>query len=571
MGIIDNELSYALDIASDERSRTIDLDTGYDTKEKLWELIIRHSNDIIWPEYVDSVTTLSGGYSIITISQMDIKKLSELEGIYYIEKPKKLYYDTTIDNVKSVSCITLTNSIASNGGYSGKGILIGIIDSGIYYRHPVFLDENNKTKILYMWDQTSSFLEPPRGYNIGSVYSSDYIDEVLQLDVLSQRKKLPEIDVSGHGTAVAGIASLLAQDAKLLIVKLGQSLNEAYPKTTRLMEAINWINEIAVLNNMPVVINMSFGNNYGAHNGSSLLERYIDYQSQIGRNLIVIGAGNEGDRNLHYHANVKEYEKDYLEAQFNIGYTQQALNIQVWKNYVDDIDFQLVLPDGRVINIENTINNNISNGYISKYGNMTIYAYISEPTPYNDKQEIYIEFIRSEDTPFLEGGLYILRMLVNKVVDGNVDMWMPSGNVIGRETGFLMPSAQTTITVPSTSYSAVSVGAYDSMSFIASSYSGRGFLTNGIIKPDIVAPGDNILAPNNLGGYSLNTGTSMATPIVTAISALMMEWGIINGNDPYMYGQKLKANLIKNANRDLLLATRYPSGQIGWGAACFKV
>ena len=88
-------------------------------------------------------------------------------------------------------------------------------------------------------------------------------------------------------------------------------------------------------------------------------------------------------------------------------------------------------------------------------------------------------------------------------------------------------------------------------------------------KPDLAAPGVDIMTTVPGGGYAPATGTSFATPFVTGAAALLMEWGITDGNDPFLYGEKVKAYLQKGA-RSLPAFSEYPNPQIGWGTLCVR-
>ena len=127
-----------------------------------------------------------------------------------------------------------------------------------------------------------------------------------------------------------------------------------------------------------------------------------------------------------------------------------------------------------------------------------------------------------------------------------------------------------TLTIPATAQRAISVSAYDSLTFVYADFSGRGGIEGiPLGKPDLAAPGVNVLAPARDGGYLAFTGTSFATPFVTGGAALLMEWGIIRGNDPYLYGEKVKAYLRRGA-RELPGFTEYPNPQVGYGALCVR-
>ena len=126
-----------------------------------------------------------------------------------------------------------------------------------------------------------------------------------------------------------------------------------------------------------------------------------------------------------------------------------------------------------------------------------------------------------------------------------------------------------TLTIPSTARRVISVGAYDARREAYADFSGRGAYDSTVNKPDVVAPGVNIILMAGSVNERSVTGTSFATPFVTGIAALLMEWGIVRGNDMYMYGEKVKASLFKGA-RQLTGYTQTPNNVTGWGAVCFR-
>ena len=146
-------------------------------------------------------------------------------------------------------------------------------------------------------------------------------------------------------------------------------------------------------------------------------------------------------------------------------------------------------------------------------------------------------------------------------------MWLPSENVLNEGTGFLFPSVQGSLTIPSTAFRTIGVGAYNSATMTYADFSGRG---SGVrIKPDLVAPGVDILAPIPGGGFGEFSGTSFATPFVTGSAALLMQWGIVVGNDPFLYGEKVRAYFQRGA-REILGFEEYPNQVVGYGALCVE-
>ncbi len=205
------------------------------------------------------------------------------------------------DLEKTQSCITQITQQEPN--LTGENVIVAVLDSGIDYFLPEFRNAEGQTRILAIWDQTQQPDEargklPPPGYREGVLYTREMINEALALGRENGQKLVPVFDLSGHGTAVAGVAAGtsmgVAPKADLLVVRLGQPQAGSFPRTTQLMRGVNYVVNLGVSLNRPVAVNISFGNTYGDHQGNSLLERYIDNASEVGRSVIVIGSGNEG-------------------------------------------------------------------------------------------------------------------------------------------------------------------------------------------------------------------------------------------------------------------------------------
>ncbi|HHT88648.1 MAG TPA: S8 family peptidase [Clostridiales bacterium] len=568
-GIVDNQLNLALDVPESVRERTLDLDVGFQPETNTWELIVKYSGslDRIRQELNIGVVELSGGYAIITIPENLIDILTGYEEIIFIEKPKRLFYE--VNEGRLASCI----NPVQQAPYSlfGEGVLIAVIDSGIDYSHPDFRNDDGTTRIAALWDQTIPG-SPPQGFRIGTLYTREQINEALQLPMPQRLDVVPSTDLSGHGTHVAGIAAGngrassglyrgVASSSELLIVKLGESVGSSFPRTTQLMEALEFAVQYAISVGKPLAVNISFGNNYGSHSGRSILESFIDDISNMGRTGIVIGTGNEGAEGNHAQGILQMGSVEIVD--FTISNFEFSLNLQIWKNYYDHFDITIVAPNGvRVGPIPSILGTQQF-----QVAQTEILLYYGKPTPYNAQQEIYIEFIPTNR--YINSGVWRIELVPRQIVVGNYDMWLPTGGVKSPATRFLLSSEYTTLTIPSTAFRAISVGAYNAFTGSYAPFSGRGFTRDQGIKPDIVAPGVNINSCAPGGGYSRRSGTSMAAPFVTGSAALLMEWGIIQGNDPYMYGEKLKAYLIDGA-RPLRIETVYPNRTLGYGALCLE-
>ena len=235
---------------------------------------------------------------------------------------------------------------------------------------------------------------------------------------------------------------------------------------------------------------------------------------------------------------------------------EPALNLQIWKAYTDEIRFWIESPSGAM-----------AGPFEEKLGaqrfileDTEVLLYYGEPSPYSVSQEIFLEFLPKAD--YINAGVWKIHAVPVKVVDGSVQMWLPAQQVLNQGTAFLRPSQEMTITIPATASKVVTVGAYDARTLAYSDFSGRGEK-----KPDLVAPGVGVMTLAAGGEYRAFTGTSFAVPFVTGSAALLMEWGIVRGNDPYMYGEKVKAYLRKGA-KQLPGYQKYPNGQVGYGALC---
>ena len=566
---IENMLNLALDATPGERARSLNLDVGFDGEENTWELIVKYSGSLSRLEEEGiRVTELLNEYAVLVVPESGIGRLAEVPEIEYIEKPKRLFF--AAEQGRTASCVTGVQ----NARYDlyGDGVLVAVLDSGVDYTHPDFRNEDGTTRILALWDQTIPG-RPPAGYRIGTEYTKEQIDEALaQSDPVRRRELVPSTDASGHGTRVLGIAAGngraggiryrgVAPRSSILVVKLGVPRTDSFPRTTELMQALDYCIRKAMEYSLPVAVNISFGNTYGAHDGTSLLETYITDMANIWKSVICIGTGNEGYAAGHASDSLQEGEKKRI--QLAVGEYEGALNLQLWKSYLDDISVSLESPGGwRVGFLQN-----MPGAQRFKLEQTDILLYYGEPSPYSQSQEIYLEFL--PQTEYVDSGIWTLTLEAREIRDGRFHLWLPSAAVLNANTRFLEPEPYITLTIPSTARRTVAVGAYDSRSRTYADFSGRGDTRDGRERPILAAPGVDVVTTVPGGGYAAATGTSFATPFVTGAAALLMQWGITDGNDPFLYGEKAAAYLKKGA-QPLPAFRAYPNPQIGWGTLCVR-
>lgn len=568
-----NDLNLALDMGYERRAAGSGLYTGYDSDSNTWELIVKYTGDIqsVAKRFGASAVVLLGGYAIVTMPQEHINEFADCAEVVYIEKPHRLFFSDR--QALERSCVYYAWSEPYSLG--GEGVLAAVIDSGIDWKNTDFRNPDGSTRILKLWDQTvapeSSGYAPPEGYVVGTEYNRDVINLALSGDEAALRSMNLSRDYSGHGTFVTGIAAGNGQgmagsfrgvafESELIIVKLGDSEQRQFPRTTRLMEAVNYCIMEAQKAGKPVVINMSFGNNQGSHDGTDLLSTYLNAASDVWKNVIVCGSGNEAGNGIHASGMLSDRKAESVELA--VGEYESGFNLQLWKNYSDEYGVELIAPSGE------------RSGNLRTYGadrvsldNTQVYVYYGQPTPYSRYQQLYFEFVPAGG--YVTPGVWRIVLTPVRIVDGRYDLWLQESATLNEDTRFFSPSEETTLTVPSAAGKVITVGAYNSRTDAYADFSGRGYTrTNDNIKPDIVAPGVNIVSTAVNGGYTVRSGTSMAVPFVSGSAALLMQWGIVKRNDPYLYGEKVKAYLIRTARH--LPGDPVPSKRTGWGALCLR-
>ena len=519
------------------------------------ELVVLYGDNFLrFKNSVDAigakVEDLGYGFGILIIKVNDLNRIIELEGLQYIELPKILY--TSAYDSNRASCIP---SVWNNYNLTGEGILVGFLDTGIDYTHNAFKDDEGNTRIEYIYDLEN-----------GVVYDKNKINEALKSE--DPFSIVPEIDLSGHGTHVAGIACAggninfdnygVAYKSSIAMVKITGENSLRAALSTQLMRGLKFLMDKSNEINKPLVVNISLSTNDGSHNGSSLLEKYIQTFTQLQKAVIVVAAGNEGNSAHHVGGKMKKEE----DLDLNIGDGEKGIILDFYKPVLVNVSVEVISPTGI-----STGPIELSESYKERFvGREKIVVYSTGPKPFDIQGQTTISILPLGDTITSGGWRIIVRKLNN--YEGYFDIWLPIAEGLNERTRFLQPSVYNTLGIPATVEGVISVGSYNFLNNNLSAFSGRGVVRpEWLIKPDLVAPGENILSTVEEQGFDTKSGTSMAAPQVSGICALLFEWGIIRNNDPFLYGERIKYYLIKGAKRTIF-GEAYPNPDLGYGFVC---
>ena len=453
----------------------------------------------------------------------------------------------------------------------GSGTAVAVVDSGIDYRNPVFQNEMG-SRILCIWDQTLQGDGKEVPY--GRVFWKKDIDQALASG--NPLEIVPSVDTDGHGTRMAAIAagnyfpeenfSGAAPEAMLIIVKVKPAkkyLREFYlfPAEAELfqendiMMGMDFAVRIANDRRMPLSLCLGIGSNQGAHIGKNPLSLYVDYISQYSLISVSIAAGNEGAARHHYAGRLTERENQ-ASAELRVGNKEPGFTMEFWGEPPEIYNLSLQSPTGEILDISASlgeVTQELSFVFVETRVKVN-YVSIERQTGYT---LVYFQFIQPAPG--------IWRIFIRGRDGQNVGfhMWLPVQGLISEETYFLEPSPYNTVTAPGDSLESITVTAYqyrDNSLYVQAS---RGFMPDGNVVPQVAAPGVQIRVPQLNGLYGNASGTSLSAAQTAGAAALLFEWAVIRGNQPYFTGSSVKNYITRGAEREERM--QYPNRDWGFG------
>ena len=453
----------------------------------------------------------------------------------------------------------------------GSGTAVAVVDSGIDYRNPVFQNEMG-SRILCIWDQTLEGDGKEVPY--GRVFWKKDIDQALASG--NPLEIVPSVDTDGHGTRMAAIAagnyfpeenfSGAAPEAMLIIVKVKPAkkyLREFYlfPAEAELfqendiMTGMDFAVRIANDRRMPLSLCLGIGSSQGAHIGKNPLSLYVDYISQYSLISVSIAAGNEGAARHHYAGRLTDRENQ-ASAELRVGNKEPGFTMEFWGEPPEIYNLSLQSPTGEILDISASLGEmtqELSFVFVETRVKVN-YVSIERQTGYT---LVYFQFIQPAPG--------IWRIFVRGRDGQNVGfhMWLPVQGLISEETYFLEPSPYNTVTAPGDSLESITVTAYqyrDNSLYVQAS---RGFMPDGNVVPQVAAPGVQIRVPQLNGLYGNASGTSLSAAQTAGAAALLFEWAVIRGNQPYFTGSSVKNYIKRGAEREERM--QYPNRDWGFG------
>jgi Subtilase family. len=479
----------------------------------------------------------------------------------------------TIDRNLEASGIERIRSLP-NFNLRGKGVLIGIVDTGIDYTNPIFQYADKTTRVETIWDQTIRSEAPVDDVNFGTVYTRDQINEALKnADPFSI---VPSKDENGHGTMVAGIAAGndvpesnfygVAPDSEFVIVKLKQAkqyLMDFFRMPQRaiayqendLFEGFQYVINYAAKVNKPIVLCITIDTAQYAHDGRGSTSGWLSLQATLPGVAMVITIGNEGNSRKHFLGTINA-ESGFDTIELNIAPNESGLSLEIWGTSPNFFTIDITSPSGEYIpRIDFHLNETREITFI--FEQTVIFVDYQLVESQSGDQLILMRFSKPAQ------GIWKIKVYGRGITPMTFNSWLPMNDWVLEDTYFIRSNPNTTLLSLGCATIPITATAYNATDESLYTKAGRGYTRIDVIKPEIAAPGVNVMSPNLSQGFEETTGASAAAAHAAGVVAMLLEWGIVNRNYPNMNTQDIKIFLIRGARRKPDLT--YPNPDWGYG------
>lgn len=482
---------------------------------------------------------------------------------------------TLLDNASlEASGVTRVQNIPALN-LRGQGVLIGIVDTGIDYLNNAFRYEDGTTKIISIWDQTiRSENAMPRDLYYGTEYTQEQINQALQNE--NPLSVVPTMDENGHGTMLSGIIvgsanqennfSGIVPDANLVVVKLKPAKanikdffvipsDSVCYQEDDIMLALKYFGYVSQELGRPMAICIGLGTSQGGHDGRNPLSTLVNRAADYPGSAFAIAAGNEGRRRLHYFGTIEPRVRDDT-LELNVGEGEYGFSMELWGTTPSSFSFDLTSPSGEYIpRIPARLG---ATGEIRFIFEPTVISYDYQLIEAETGDELILFRFRSPSP-----GIWRFRIYAAGTQISYFHIWLPIHDFLRGNTFFTEADPDTTITGPGNTSVPMVVTAYDTSNQSIYIEASRGFTRSNMLVPSFAAPGVNMITPGLNNEFATVTGTCAAAAHVTGLAAIILEWGIVRGNNIFMDSQNIK-NLLIRGTREVPFLT-YPNREWGYG------
>ncbi|MBC7186846.1 MAG: S8 family serine peptidase [Calditrichaeota bacterium] len=562
------------------------------------------------------VQAIVGNVATALVTEDELLAIIGLEEVVYVQAPKarQLHLDRSVPEIGAVA-------VRSSSGLTGKNTVLGIVDTGIDWRHADFRRSNGTTRIKYLLDFSDpgdlngdNKLDGPDDYG-GTLHTEAEINAALQGGAPLRHR-----DVVGHGTHVAGCAGGngratgrkqpagqyvgVAPEAAFIIVKGTRVEGADKIADDDQVNALHFVHSKANELNMPYVVNLSLGSNWGAHDGTDVAEQAIDQLVGPGRpgRAVVVAAGNDGQESIHTSGNLSPSTSSVTIKTEIVAYDKNSatqddyLVLDFWYSGFSNQSIKVKTPAGRTYGP-------ILSGRLFYEDTKEGFLYIDNAhggvDPRNGDKELLIQIYDRTAGSEPAAGTWELTI---SGTSGRFDGWIAASSMEARFVDHVDHTMK--VSIPGTAQYAITVGSYitkrtwvdlDGHTLTSpglsnkfdgelSDFSNPGPTRDGRTKPEVAAPGEKIGAalsadadpsqptsmfytgsnqyPNGFilpdGVHGISQGTSMAAPHVTGVVALALE------RDPTLTCVQIRQMLQDSARRDAFTGL-LPNDSWGYG------